>query len=169
MLSSFVFVALYIGLIGVASVIEVPVGRGLSAFQMNFLIRVGSMVAAVVAVIAVHHASAPSAAYVVAGLGIGIVTGGGSILYCFGLKYMAVSLVVTLSNLYLVITAALGVVLLSEPVTLLKIVGFLATLIGVVVLSHTPARYGVTHPGGGGKRGPPKRAYVIMAVYVVVV
>lgn len=45
-----------------------------------------------------------AAGYVLAGLGIGLLTGTGSILYCFSLNYLPVSLMVTLSNLYIVIT-----------------------------------------------------------------
>lgn len=166
---SLAFIGVYAILVGVASLIEVPAGQGLSAFQLNFLIRIGSLAAALIAAFALRGPAAPSAAFVVAGLGIGVVTGGGSILYCFALQSMSVPLVVTLSNLYLVITAALGIVVLAEPLTIVKVLGFAATLAGVVVLSHAPSRYGVSHSSAPTNAGPSKRAYLIMAAYVVVV
>lgn len=50
------YVAVYVVLIGIASFIESPVGRGLGAFQLNALIRAGSLAAAAVVLLA--HAPA---------------------------------------------------------------------------------------------------------------
>jgi hypothetical protein len=52
-------VAVYVVLIGIASFIESPVGRGLGAFQLNALIRAGSLAAAA-AVVVVLLAHAPA-------------------------------------------------------------------------------------------------------------
>jgi drug/metabolite transporter (DMT)-like permease len=164
-----VSIAVYVALVGVASFIEVPIGRGLSAFQLNFLIRVGSAGAALLAVFVVHGFPRVSLQSSAAGLGIGVMTGVGSLFYCFALKYMRVSLVVTFANLYLVITAVLGIVVLSEAVTPLKVAGFAATLVGVVVLSHSPARYGVNRDEESDAGSLPKRAYAVMASYVVII
>jgi EamA-like transporter family len=65
-----------------------------------------------------------------AGLGIGLITGVGSLFYCFALDYLSVAMVVTFSNLYIVITTLLGIVVLGERVTALKIAG-LATVNGL--------------------------------------
>jgi O-antigen ligase len=62
-------------------------------------------------------------------------------LYCFGLDYLPASLVVTLSNLYIVITVVLGIVLLHEPVTALKIAGLICIMAAVLVLARVPARH----------------------------
>jgi drug/metabolite transporter (DMT)-like permease len=138
-------VAVYVALVGVASFIEKPAGRGFGAFQLNALIRAGSLAAAAVALVFAHGLVFPAASYLLAGLGIGLLTGTGSILYCFGLNYLPVSLVVTLSNLYIVITIVLGIVVLHEPITVLKIVGLTCIMAGVLVLGHSPARY-AAHP-----------------------
>jgi len=53
--------------------------------------------------------------------------------------------VVTLSNLYIVITIVLGIVVLHEPVTVLKIAGLTCIMAGVLILGHSPARY-AAHP-----------------------
>ena len=63
-------------------------------------------------------------------------------LYCFGLDYLPVSLVVTLSNLYIVITIVLGIVVLHEPVTGLKIAGLICI---------------VARPGARDRRHPHRR------------
>jgi drug/metabolite transporter (DMT)-like permease len=117
MILSLGYIWVYALVIGVASFIEAPVGRGLRSVQLNVLIRIGSLAAAVVALLVVHGIALPSGPFVFAGLGIGLLTGVGSILYCLALKDMPISLVVTISNLYIVITTGLGVVLLHEPIT----------------------------------------------------
>jgi hypothetical protein len=92
------YVAVYMTLVGVASFIEKPAGRGFGAFQLNALIRAGSLAAAAVALVFANGLVFPATSYLLAGLGIGLLTGAGSILYCFGLNNAPVSLVVTLSN-----------------------------------------------------------------------
>lgn len=77
--------AVYVVLVGVASFVESPVGRGLGAFQLNALIRTGSLAAAVVALIAAHGLTFPAARPAIVGLGIGLQTGIGSFFYCFAL------------------------------------------------------------------------------------
>ncbi len=163
------FVAVYAVLVGVASFIEVPAGRGLGAFQLNLLIRTGSLAAAVVAVLAVHGLALPTGASALPGLGIGLITGVGSIFYCFALKNMPVALVVTFSNLYLVVTTLLGMVVLGEPITVLKGAGLAGTLAGVLVLAHAPARYGVQSQPDSDDQVLPIRAFALMGTYVIIV
>jgi len=189
------YVAVYVALVGVASFVEKPAGRGFGAFQLNALIRAGSLAAAAVALLFGHGLVFPPTSYLLAGLGIGLLTGAGSILYCFGLNYLPVSLVVTLSNLYIVITIVLGIVVLHEPVTVLKIAGLTCTMAGVLVLGHPPGRYAAhpeassastpdaahpeassagtpdaAHPGAG-SAGTPRQArgFAIMGIYVVMI
>src|SRR5260370_23687860 len=163
------YVAIYVALVGVASFIEQPAGRGFGAFQLNALIRVGSLAAAAVALIFAHGLAFPATSYLLAGLGIGLLTGAGSMLYCFGLDYLPVSLVVTLSNLYIVITIVLGIVVLHEPVTVLKIAGLTCIMAGVLILGHSPARY-AAHPEDGSASTPGQaRGFVIMGIYIVMI
>ena len=163
------YVAVYVALVGVASFVEKPAGRGFGAFQLNALIRAGSLAAAAVALVFAHGLAVPAAGYLLAGLGIGLLTGAGSMLYCFGLDYLPVSLVVTLSNLYIVVTIVLGIVVLHEPVTGLKIAGLTCIVAGVLLLGHSPARY-AAHPEASPARTPRQaRGFVIMGVYVVLI
>jgi transporter family protein len=164
------YVAIYVVLVGVASFIEKPAARGFGAFQINALIRAGSLAAAVVALVVAHRLALPATSYLLAGLGIGLITGAGSMLYCFGLDYLPVSLVVTLSNLYIVVTIVLGIVVLHEPVTGLKIAGLTCIIAGVVILGHSPARYAARTQGGSTASAPRQaRGFVIMGIYIVLI
>ena len=169
MISSIGYVAAYVVIVGVASFIESPLGRGFGAFQLNALIRVGSLAAGAAALFAVHGISLPVGPAVLAGLGIGLITGVGSICYCLSLDYLPVSSVVTFANLYIVITILLGVVVLGEPVTALKIAGLASTLAGLLVLAHPSARYGVHLETTSENKALPVRAFVIMGTYIVLV
>jgi bacterial/archaeal transporter family protein len=163
------YVAVYVVLAGVASFIEKPAGHGFSAFQLNALIRAGALAAAAVALVFARGLAFPAAGYLLAGLGIGLITGVGSMLYCFGLDFLPVSLVVTLSNLYIVVTIVLGIVVLHEPVTVLKIAGLICIMAGVLILGHSPARY-AAHPQASPASAPRQaRGFVIMGVYIVLI
>ena len=166
---SLVYVAVYVVLAGIASFIEVPVGRGFGAYQLNVLIRTGSLSAALVALVAVHGFALPALDSALAGLGIGLIAGLGSLFYCFALDYLAVSLVVTVSNIYIVITTLLGVVVLGEPVTALRVAGLVFILVGVVVLGHAPARYGVQPDATSRNTMFQLRPATIMSTYIVVI
>jgi len=136
----------YVLLVGVASFIEVPVGRGLDALQLNALIRIGSAALAVAALLAVHGFSLPAARSLAAGIGIGLLAGAGSICYCFALNDLPVSLVVSVANLSIVVTIALGVAILHENVAPLKIAALVLTVAGALALSRPPAKHGVQPP-----------------------
>ena len=167
---SFGFIAAYAVIVAVASVIEVPIGRGFKSVQLNLLIRLGSLAAALAALVVVHGAGDPTGPSVLLGLGIGVLTGVGSIIYCLALIDLPLSLVVTLSNLYIVVTALLGMSVLRESVTVTKIAGLALTLGGVLLLAHPPAsRYGVHSASSSAKKPPPTRALLMMGGYVVIV
>jgi drug/metabolite transporter (DMT)-like permease len=77
--------------------------------------------------------------------------------------------VVTLSNLYIVITMVLGVAVLHEPVTALKIAGLTCTMAGVLVLAHPPGRY-AAHPEASSASTPlQSRGFAIMGLYIVMI
>lgn len=109
MVTSFGLIAAYTLLIAVASVIEVPIARGFASVQLNLLTRLGSLAVATLALASVHGVSVPTGPPALAGLDLGVLTGVGSIIYCLALIDLPLSLVVVLSNLYIVITFFLGV------------------------------------------------------------
>jgi drug/metabolite transporter (DMT)-like permease len=79
-------------------------------------------------------------------------------------------MVVTFSNLYIVITTLLGIVVLGEGVTALKLAGLTCILTGVVLLAHPPARYAVTREAASSDHRMSRfRALGIIAAYVIIV
>lgn len=169
-MTSFGLIAAYAALIAIASVIEVPIARGFASVQLNLLIRLGSLAVATFALVIVHGVSFPTGPPALAGLGIGVLTGVGSIIYCVTLIDLPLSFVVVLSNLYIVITFLLGITLLHEPVSALKIGGLVLTLGGVLLLANPPSsRYAVHSAISVAKKAPPARAYVVMGGYVVII
>jgi drug/metabolite transporter (DMT)-like permease len=170
MMVPFGFIAAYTVLIAVASVIEVPIARGFASVQLNLLIRLGSLAVATLALVIVHGVSVPTGPPALAGLGIGVLTGLGSIIYCRTLIDLPLSLVVVLSNLYIVITFSLGITLLQEPITALKIGGLVLTLGGVLLLANPPSsRYAVHSATSVAKKAPSARAFLVMGGYVVII
>lgn len=166
---SFAYIGAYVLLVGVASFVESPVGRGFSAFQLNALIRIGGLVVGIVALVAVHGLAFPSSLPLLAGLGIGIIDGVGSICYCLALDYLTVSVVVACANLYLVVTVLLGIAILHEAITAWKIAGLVLTLTGVLFLSYTPGRFGVDAEKGDTEMYLRVLPFAIMAAYVVLI
>lgn len=167
---AFGFIAAYTVLIAIASLIEVPIGRGFASVQLNLLIRLGSLAVAVLALAITHGVTLPSGLPALAGLGIGVLTGVGSIVYCLTLIDLPLSLVVVLSNLYIVITCLLGMTLLHESITALKIGGLALTLGGVLLLAYPPSsRYAVHSATSVAKKAPPARAFLAMGGYIVII
>jgi drug/metabolite transporter (DMT)-like permease len=136
----------YVLLVGVASFIESPVGRGFDALQLNVLIRIGSAILAIAAFVAVRGMSLPAPLPLAAGIGIGLVAGSGSICYCFALKYLPVSLVVAVANLSMVVTIALGVAILHEGVAPLKVAALVLTVAGALALSQAKPKHAARPP-----------------------
>src|SRR5262249_34812511 len=101
-------------------------------------------------------------------LSMGFLTGVGSILYCFSLDYLPVSLVVTLSNLYIVITIVLGIVVLHEPVTVLKIAGLTCIVAGGAARALTRPLRG-TSRGQLGQQAAPSPRVCAMGIYIVMI
>jgi len=167
LIAALIYLSAYAVIAGFASFIEIPIGRGYTAFQLNGLIRIGGLAAALLALFAAHGLAVPMTSASLAGVAIGVIAGVGSICYCFAVSYMPISTVATLSNLYLVVTTVLGIAVLGESVTALKITGIAATVAGALLLDAAPARFGV-HSGAGAKRVS-ARPLVIMGAYIVIV
>ncbi|HET9848589.1 MAG TPA: EamA family transporter [Candidatus Dormibacteraeota bacterium] len=168
MIDGLAYLAGYAVVAGTASFLEGPVGHRYQAFQLNALIRVGSLLTALVALLAAHGLAIPMTTATLAGLGIGVIAGVGSICYCVAVSDMPVSTVATLSNLYLVVTTLLGIAILGESVTVLKLGGIIAMIAGALLLDAAPARFGV-QIGAGGQQRTTVRPLLVMAAYALLV
>src|SRR5947209_5884045 len=77
----FACIGAYVLLLGVASFVERPVGKGFSAFQLNVLIRGRGVMVGVAALVVIHGIGLPAPQLLLAGVGIGIIAGSASICY----------------------------------------------------------------------------------------
>ncbi len=170
----------YVLLVGVASFIESPIGRGFTALQLNALIRIGGGVLAIAAFLAIHGMTLPAPLPLAAGLGIGLVAGAGSICYCFALNYLPVSLVVSIANLSMVVTIVLGVAILHESIGPVKVVALVLTVAGALALSPpestpavqtsaTPVRHGVKPEASTTESRPRAPGFGLLALYLALV
>jgi drug/metabolite transporter (DMT)-like permease len=80
-----------------------------------------------------------------------------------------VSVVLAVANLYIVVTILLGVAILHETPTPLKIASLAMTLIGVLVLSYSPERHGVQPDKPVTRSEFQLRPFVMLAAYVALV
>lgn len=135
MLSALACMALYILLFGVAALLEQPIARHLDAFQLDALLRIAAAVVALAALLVVRGPALPGWAPALAGIGIGLISGSGSLCYCVALDRLPSDLAACLANGYLVVTVVLGIVVLHEPLTVFTLAGLALTIGGAVVLS----------------------------------
>ncbi|PZR99563.1 MAG: hypothetical protein DLM70_15230 [Chloroflexi bacterium] len=111
----------------------------------------------------------PSPSSLLAGLGIGVLAGAGAVCYCLTLKYLPTPVVVSVANLYIVVTVLLGVAVLHEALTLLKIAALIITVIGAVALARAPARHAVQTSGSAVQPNHRGLAFGILGLYVALV
>lgn len=136
MLLSLGFIAIYVLLVGVASLLEKLVSSSLDGFELNVSVRAGVLLFAMPAVIIAHGLVLPSLLSSLAGLGIGLLAGLGILFYFFALERLPVWLVVCLADGYVLVTAFLGILILGEAATVNRICGLLLTVVGIVLLSY---------------------------------
>ncbi|HYM96129.1 MAG TPA: EamA family transporter [Candidatus Sulfotelmatobacter sp.] len=168
MIAGLAYLAAYALLAGFAAFIEVPVGRGYRPFQLNALIRMGSVAAGLLTLFAAHGLAIPITLASLAGVGVGVIDGIASIGYCFAIGSLPISTVATLSNLYLVVTTVMGIALLGESITVVKVAGVVATIAGALLLDAAPPRFAV-QGAAVPRRELQGRPLLIMAAYVVLV
>ncbi len=154
MLSALAFMTLYILLFGVAALLEQPIARHLDAFQLDALLRIAAAAVALAVLIVLRGPPLPSWAPALAGVGIGLISGSGSLCYCVALNRLPSDLAACLANGYLVVTVVLGIVVLREPLTAFTLAGLALSIGGAIVLSlrqdrsAPPAAAAGSSPGG---------------------
>lgn len=169
MILALAFVGAYVILTGIASCLEKPVGNMLDAFQLNLVIRTGTLILGAAALLLLSGAAIPSVPSLLAALGIGVLTGAGSVAYCFAVDRLPLSLVVSVANTYILVTVVLGLVVLHEGMGLFTVVGLVGTIAGVLVLSVRP-RSAVSRGGQTGARTRSRlAAYGVLAANVVLI
>lgn len=145
MLTALAFIGASVVLGGVASFLEHPLSRQLDAFRLGAALRLGGLLLAGVALLAVGGPGLPSLTSSLAGLGIGLILGVGSAFYCLALGASAPWLAASIANGYIAVTILLGVAVLGETLTWLAVAGLALTFAGIVALSWRTPDAGESH------------------------
>ena len=135
MLTALAFIGASVVLGGVASFLEHPLSRQLDAFRLGAALRLGTLILAAGALIAAGGPLVPDLTSGLAGLGIGLILGIGSVFYCLALAGLAPWLAASVANGYIAVTILLGVAVLGETLTWLALTGLALTFVGIVALS----------------------------------
>lgn len=158
-------IGVYILLVGAAAFLEQYVAKHLDALHLDALLRMGTFALAFSALLAQPllpgvgpsgtQLLVPIKPVALAGIGIGLLAGLGSICYCFALDRLPGYVVASTGNVYIAVTVVLGLVLLREPLTLVTGGGLLLTGAGAVMLSyHHPHRSQRQDPSAGSTTSP---------------
>jgi probable blue pigment (indigoidine) exporter len=129
------FIAIYVVLVGVVSFLEQPLAQKLDAFRLGAALRLGALFTAVAALLAERGSVIPDFEPGLAGVGIGLILGIGSVFYCLALSRLRAWVAASVANGYVAVTVLLGVVVLGEDLTWFVAAGLALTLVGVVALS----------------------------------
>jgi drug/metabolite transporter (DMT)-like permease len=165
---AFAFIGAYVLLTGIASSLEKPVGGRLAAFQLNAAIRAGACLLGGAA-LALGPTVFPPLPSLLAALGIGVVSGIGSVSYCFAVEHLPLWMVVSIANSYILVTVLLGLTLLHEPIGVLTVVGLVLTIGGVLLISARP-RSGVSSSAGSPRAARSRSvAYAVLAANILLV
>lgn len=165
---AFAFVGAYVLLSGIASSLEEPVGGHLDAFQLNAAIRAGACVLGLAA-LALAPAVFPPLPSLLAALGIGIVSGIGSVSYCYAVEHLPLWMVVSIANSYILVTVLLGLTVLHEPVGPLTVVGLVLTIGGILLISVRP-RSGVSSSSQTSQAAPSRLVpYAVLGANILLV
>ena len=129
------FIGVNVVLEGLASFLEHPLSQKLDAFRLGAALRLGALIVAVAALLAGRGPAIPDLEPGLAGFGIGLILGVGSVFYCLALSRLAPWLAASVANGYVVVTILLGIVVLGEDLTWFASAGLALTFAGVVALS----------------------------------
>ncbi|HEV2339665.1 MAG TPA: DMT family transporter [Patescibacteria group bacterium] len=131
----FLFLATYIFAVGIGSFLQKFVMNKVSPYQLEVITAFGMFAISVPALLFVQKnlhipvASAPLA------LLVGLFFSLGSFVYVLAVSKLPVSVAAPVSTGYVVVAVILSIIFLKEPITLLKVLGILLTVVGVAILS----------------------------------
>ena len=125
----------YIILVGIATFMQKFSMKTLSPYQLHFLISIGMLFTAVPALFFVQKSlSVPFKGVPLGGI-IGVFFALGSLLYVLAISKMSVGIASVISLSYVLVVIVLSWIFLGEKMDLLKIIGMILTVAGVVILS----------------------------------
>jgi len=109
--------------------------KSLNAYQVNLLMALGMLIITIPALWFYQKSFKFPQEGLALGIGTGLLMAAGSLLFVLSLSKLPVGLASAVSTSYIVVVVLLSVLFLHEPLSLLKILGILLTVAGVVILS----------------------------------
>ena len=135
-MSGYVFVAGYILLVGFATFLMKVSLKGLSPYQLNFLMGIGMLVTGIPALLLAHGSFRIPMKGLPTGVAIGIMMAIGSILYVLALNKLPASVASVLAATYVGVVIVLSWLFLKESFDAIKILGITLTFIGALLLTY---------------------------------
>ena len=134
-ISGFIFLGIYILLVGVASFLQKFTMKELNPYQVNFLMAIGMALTAVPALLLTQGNLTVPIKSLPLGAPIGLLMALGSISYVLALSKVPVGTAAAISTSYILLVVVLSRVFLHESLSWLKIGGIVLTIAGVALLS----------------------------------
>lgn len=131
----YIFVGLYVLVVGVATFLMKVGLKNLSPYQLNFLMGIGMFLTGVPALLLAHKSFKIPTAELPMGLLIGVLMAGGSILYVLSFSKLSAGVASVLATTYVVVVVLLSWIFLKESFDWVKIVGLSLTLVGTAMLT----------------------------------
>ncbi len=125
----------YVAALGAATYLLKVLLEDLSAYQVNLLMGLAMLVISVPAVLIADRTLSIPARHLPAGLVVGFLMAGGSVLYALALQRLPAGPTAAIATSYVVIVVVLSAAFLDERVDAVTILGVAMTLGGVVLLS----------------------------------
>jgi drug/metabolite transporter (DMT)-like permease len=131
----YLFLVGYVLLVGFATFLMKVGLKGLSPYQLNFLMGVGMFLTGVPALLIAHKTFKMPAKELPMGLLIGTMMATGSILYVLALNKLPASVAAVIATVYVLIVVVLSAVFLKESFDFIKVLGVILTFAGVALLT----------------------------------
>jgi drug/metabolite transporter (DMT)-like permease len=130
-----IFLVGYVGALGIATYLLKVLLEDLSAYQVNLLMGVAMLVISVPAVLIADRTLAIPVRHLPAGLLVGVLMAGGSVLYALALQRLPAGPTAAIATSYVVIVVVLSAIFLHERIDAVTVLGVGLTLGGVALLS----------------------------------
>lgn len=135
-MSGYIFVVGYILLVGFATFLMKVSLKGLSPYQLNFLMGIGMLATGIPALLLAHGSFRIPMKELPAGIAIGTMMALGSILYVIALNKLSASIASVLAATYVGVVIILSWLFLKESFDAIKILGIILTFIGALLLTY---------------------------------
>jgi drug/metabolite transporter (DMT)-like permease len=129
------FLATYIFAVGIGSFLQKFVMGKVSPYQLEVITAIGMFVVSVPALLYFQKSLSLPIKEAPLSLLVGLLFSLGSFVYVLAVSKLPVSLAAPISTGYVVVAVILSALFLKEPITTLKAIGILLTVVGVAILS----------------------------------